>query len=584
MADNNILSFIFKVVNQATGPLKEVANSLSSTADRVTVFGEKISIAMTGFQRIAEIGNTINENLSKPIKEFRDSMIDAAAKEESFMISLKAMVGGKEAEKMSEEFEKMAQSMGHPKEELMKIAQAMIPFGARTDDITKTVEILSDVAKGSMNPLSSLTDMYMRIRQQGELSSRQLMQMKNMGIPIYEAMQKMTGKSEDEIEKMATQGKFGIGAFEAAMKMMSEKGGVYFGQTAAHAQSMKGIMARWGETVDNLKEKIGFALMEALGTKEKWEGRIKLLREFGEKLGDFMKHHPGIVKVVSAIGAFLIILGPLVIALGMVAGAIAAISAVGAPIWLAIAAVVVGITGIVLAIMWLRKNWDDLIGGFKKSFGELSTGWKIIAAIIGIAMSPVILTVAAVIGLIKLIQYLIDNWDNVKKAVGGVLDSIVSVYDTVVGFFSGIIDTISEAISSAVDTIMSVIDDVKNKFSEVINWMQSKLPSWLGGSTNVSGSMVNRTETSSTNFNVNEDRKSPEEIIRVIADAARVETYGQPVGVLREANKVKGNIDTNIKIEVDSKGLASVTEATTKQKGDNDGKTDVNIETPGTME
>jgi tape measure domain-containing protein len=589
----NILSFVFKVVNMATGPLAEVANSLRGTADNVTKFGERISTAMTGFQRLNEIGNSINENLSKPIKEFRDSMIAAAADEESMMVSLSALMGSKDkAKELSDALGGIATATGRSKDEMMSVARSMIPFGASTATITSIIGTFSDASLATGISIETMIGAMTKAVSREGLSGRELRGIAAQ-VPIYETLAKVMGKTSDEVKDMST---IPAENYLAAMKILSSEGGRYFNQTKEQSATMKGIMNRWAQSTQELKEKIGDALTNALGTKATWENRIKMLNAFGEYLQKFIEKHPGVTKIVGAVMSFLIILGPLVIGLGMLCSAIAAVSAVGAPMWGMIIGVVAAIALLVFGAIWLYKHWGNLWQSFKDAgpaikillilFGALVIALGVLAVKMVMAFWPLLLIIGAIAVLAVGIKWLIENWGNLGQAFSDaspLMKAVIVIFgllataaialgialavafwpvtlvvlavaaliaigwllydnwDAVCKGFSDILSTVSDAFTQLWTDIQQIGETIGNFFAEV----------WDGVVQTVSGAINSITDL------------LPDFLKEKLGFKITAENVGTPAKTVSDANKIKGDVNQKVTITLDQKGKAEITDAQT---------------------
>lgn len=112
--------------------------------------------------------------------------------------------------------------------------QQLVQFGRTTQDITKDLEILRDVSLSTNTPLDELARYYARTAASGRAMTMDLEMMSDRGIPIYQKLQEITGKTTEQIREMASQSQISFDLFREAMeKAVSSEAMAEFENTLA---------------------------------------------------------------------------------------------------------------------------------------------------------------------------------------------------------------------------------------------------------------------------------------------------------------------------------------------------------------
>lgn len=184
------------------------------------------------------------------------------------------------------------------------------------------------------------------------------------------------------------------------------------------ANTDEGKMAQLRNTLGDIGERIGHALLPALGQLATWISDNVVPKV--EKLIGFMESHPVIAKILVGITTLLTVGGPLLILLG----------------------------GIITAV-------GTIIG----SIGSLITFIPMLAGPIGIVIAAV--TAAIAIGVL-----LYKNWDTVKAKLTAAWNKIKT---TATSAFTKIKTTITTAMTNAKTKALSIVNGIKTGFTSKID-------------------------------------------------------------------------------------------------------------------
>ena len=149
-------------------------------------------------------------SISTMIKKTDESMLDAEIRTESLLDSL----------------DKLANRTPLENQDIVEGTKRLIAFGLEADMIAnKLMPQMADVAAGAQIPVAELSSIFGKAFAGGRLQAMELNQMTDRGIPIMDALGKVTKKSAAEIRKMGEQGKLSREIMLAAFDEMTGRRG-----------------------------------------------------------------------------------------------------------------------------------------------------------------------------------------------------------------------------------------------------------------------------------------------------------------------------------------------------------------------
>ena len=225
----------------------------------------------------------------------------------------------------------------------------------------------------------------------------------------------------------------------------------------AFANTDEGKMAQLRNTLGDIGERIGHALLPALGQLATWISDNVVPKV--EKLIGFMESHPVIAKIIVAIttlltvgGPLLILIGGIISAVGTILGSIGSLISFMGLLLSPIGLVVAAIAGAIAIGILLYKNWDKVKAKILRIWMLIHTWAK--------AKWNAIKT--AVITPIKTAKdKVVSFFQNLKSGIASKVDSIKN---KVSGVFQTIKSKITSPIQKAKDKVKEILDKLKNFF------------------------------------------------------------------------------------------------------------------------
>lgn len=340
------------------------------------------------------------------------SVVQMGAQLEQSQIGFEVLLGNAEKAKvMLDGINKYANVTPFDTPGLIENAKMMLAFGTSAEKILPRMRMLGDIAMGDQQKMNSLALVMSQVESMGYMQGNDKLQFINAGFNPLKELQKMTGKSIDELETMMSKGKISIGMIESALEHATNKGGQFYGMMDKIGKSTSG---KFDALVGGLKQtgaELGLRLLpyvnrflEILIPAADWIGNnIDLIMQLSAVIG-------------GAAAVFYAITG--VIKLWTAAQAILNGVMMLNPIGLVVAGIAALISIIVIAynkVSWFRGIIDGLWESFKTFVSFIKNG--VINVVKGL--------VDTFSGLGKIIKSVFDtNWDGVaegfNQATGGV--------------------------------------------------------------------------------------------------------------------------------------------------------------------
>ena len=300
-------------------------------------------------RKMRNAGKTLTAAVTLPIVGLGAVAIKTAADLEALETAFKVMLGSaEEAKKLMEDLKEFSASTPFQLNDLAEGTKKLLAFGVEADDVIKTMQMLGDTASGDAQKLGSLTLAFGKTFAKGKASMEELNMIIDAGVPILAQLGEQMGATNEEVIKMASQGKISAQELTTAFEELTGEGGMFFEGMAEQSRTLSGLFSTLKDNVSLALGQIGTDLIETINLKElvgSLTVKIQELAEWFTNLGPTTK------TVIFAIAGILAVAGPLLVMLGFLLPAITAIGVALAflaanPIVLVIAAIAA------LAVAW----------------------------------------------------------------------------------------------------------------------------------------------------------------------------------------------------------------------------------------
>ena len=319
---------------------------------------------------------------------------------------------------------------------LAETTQLLMNYGLEADDAIDKMQMLGDISQGSADKMNRIAMAYGQMSSAGKVSLEDIKQMIEAGFNPLQEISESTGESMASLYKRISKGTISIDEITASMERSTAAGGKYFQSMEKQSQTLNG---QWSTVQDNFSNLLGSILQPI--SEMLTNNILPAVNDFMSKLQEKIDNG-GLDSFLNTLKGILAVIVPLTTAVITFKAAMA-------------------IKGIIDSV--------------KTSFAALNAVMK---------ANPILLIVSLIAGLVSGIIYLwntnegfrdaiISIWENIKKAVENVVNSVVS-------FFT---ETIPNAWNSFVTGLQSIAqsiwDTLVNTWNSIVSFFTETIPSWI---------------------------------------------------------------------------------------------------------
>ena len=233
-------------INEIEKKLQGLTTTVNKESAAIEGFARKSLTAIGAFASVFGAANLVSD-IARVRGEFQ-----------ALEVAFTTMLGSRE--KANQLLSQVADFAAKTPFELKDVAGAtkqLLAFGIASDDIVSTLRSLGDVSAGIGAPLGDIAYLFGTIKTQGVALTQDVRQFAQRGIPIYEELAKVLGKSTEEIGKLITNGEVGFPQIEAAFKSMTAEGSKFGGLMAAQSKTIIGLQSNLKDAIDRMFNELG---------------------------------------------------------------------------------------------------------------------------------------------------------------------------------------------------------------------------------------------------------------------------------------------------------------------------------------
>jgi len=244
--------------------------------------------------------------------------ISSASNFETLGIQLEILTGS--AEKGKQLFQELATFSAQTPFELPDIVQAtrtLLGSNIALKDVVATTKMLGDVSAGSGADIKSLAVVYGQVAGMTKLQGQDAMQFVSNGIPIWALLQKVTGKSIDQLRELASDGKISFEIVKKALTQATQESGMYYKAAEKLSKSLGGLYSTLVDQVNKAFGELGAEMAKAINLQQ----LITQISDFAGKLtAKFKALSPETQKFITYAILITAVLSPAMLILGSLAG------------------------------------------------------------------------------------------------------------------------------------------------------------------------------------------------------------------------------------------------------------------------
>lgn len=389
MAGRFTIEAVFKGIDKVTKPIRRMQASMQkftrrTTRNLKTVNNQinKIGVGIKKFAKRALIGfGVVTGAVALVMREF-SKFEDAAA-------SFEPILGSAEkAKKLVREIGEIA-AKGVSFDALSRAADVLLAMGAAGEDtVIPMLKMFGDLTKGNAETMNRMAINFAEIAGNGRAMTKDLRQFASAGIPIMAEFEKITGKSREQLNDMATRGKIGFDLVSQALQNMTKKGGFAFGALDKASQTFSGRLRamrfRISLTAAAIGEQLAPELKKGADEISKIAGEVLVwvrankeligekFKEMVQKVKDFFiflkDNGPILISLATWTLGFVATIKALTLAMTAVTVATALATGVmkGFGFLALLNPMVLGATALAVAVGLIALKWDDTFEAMKR--------------------------------------------------------------------------------------------------------------------------------------------------------------------------------------------------------------------------
>ena len=228
----------------------DASSVLRKVSTEMEGLGKKTTETSSGFGTLGKFlaGGVIVAGIYK----IGAASLKASAEMEQSKVAFTTMLGSADKAKvLLQDMTNFASNTPFELPQIVNAGKQMLAFGFNAKEVIPTLTKLGDVASGLSIPLNDLTAIYGKIKTSNKVMGDDLLQLGGRGIPIVEELAKVFNTGEENISKMASEGKIKFADLEKVMSNLTGVGSKFGGLMDAQAQTLGG---RWSNFNDALEK------------------------------------------------------------------------------------------------------------------------------------------------------------------------------------------------------------------------------------------------------------------------------------------------------------------------------------------
>jgi tape measure domain-containing protein len=255
-----------KEIDQATKEQDEFRKSSKQTTGVMAEIG-KIAAGIS-------VAGIFQKGFSA-VKDFGKFALQSAGKFEQVNIAFKTFLGSADkARKIVGDLQKFSAVTPFTQEQVLDAGKALLAFGIEAGNVEDKLKAIGDLSAGTGKDFNELAVIFGKAKTQGRLFAEDINQLTEGGIPIIQEFAKQLGVSNEEVKKLASEGKITFKNLDRAFKDLTGSSGKFFNLTKNQSESFLGTISTLQSNLQNF----------AIGFGDKLIKRIQPLVEFTNDL------------------------------------------------------------------------------------------------------------------------------------------------------------------------------------------------------------------------------------------------------------------------------------------------------------
>jgi len=299
--------YTFVAYDRFTDAANKVNFATQSVSEKIATLQDKVKDFGTG---IYNTNKKILTHFTLPMTGLAGLALKASSNVENLKTSFVGILGTMaKAGTLTDQLNKFTAKTPFQLAQVAQSAKMLLAAGIPMGKISEKLQTIGDLASAANVPISEMAKIFAKSKNKGKAMTEELLQLSDRGIPIIAELAKMSGKSLEQVFKMAEKGVIKFKFLQKAFQRMTSKGG--FANKAMILQS-KTLGGLWSTFKDNIMltgATIGDVLLPVA------KSVLSFLIKVVQKIGDLFKAHPRLAQIAAIMLALVSGLSILVMAL-----------------------------------------------------------------------------------------------------------------------------------------------------------------------------------------------------------------------------------------------------------------------------
>lgn len=210
----------------------------------------------------------------------------AGAREQAEISFTGFLKSGEKAKEMLNDLTQFAKKTPFQIPELRDLSSALLAGGFAAEEVIPSLRTLGDVTRGNSDKLNRMLLNFIQIKTVGKASALDLKQFALAGIPIYTALQKVTGKNGEQLRDMGKQGKITFKIVKEAFASLTGEGGLFFQAMELQSTTFFGRLSNIKDGLIDIGETMGMEILpeakDIAKTIQEWlgENKVPIVEQF----------------------------------------------------------------------------------------------------------------------------------------------------------------------------------------------------------------------------------------------------------------------------------------------------------------
>ena len=244
---NGNLDLFKKKASEAAGAADKIKKSTKDTSDGMGGLSSQLGMATIAW------GSVVAAEYN-----FMKASVEASGQMEMLKTNLQVVTGSAaEADTIFRKLNQFASETPFSVAGITDTATQLMQVGVSAQDLMGQLQMLGDVSGGSQEKLNRIMMNYTQILSVGKASTMDIRQFAQANLPIYQELEKVTGKTGEALQDMITSGEITGEVITKAFQDMTAEGGKFYNGMNLLADTYQGKLSTTKDSINNLASAFG---------------------------------------------------------------------------------------------------------------------------------------------------------------------------------------------------------------------------------------------------------------------------------------------------------------------------------------